>query len=310
MKTRFLFPALLLAGFSAAQTTVYHSFPDSNAVWHIHEYPQGGSDIHYQYGIIGDTVLNGISWHKVYLEENCLQNPTITTGNSTLIGAIREDESKRVFFYSIGYFFTDTDSTYLLYDFSAEPGDTIHYDVNSVSPPAYPQLIVNSTDSVWAAGQYRKRFYLGETMGGNTETWIEGIGSLRDLFSPVTPYPLCECLHELFCFRQEDITYYLKPGYSDCYNLSAGLSEHEQSKGTLFPNPSTANATISLPEPATNALLEVFDLQGKSVHHRGNLSGETITAEVDGLRPGMYFVRLTQGNELLLEEKLLLENRK
>ena len=210
MKKSFLF-SLVISAFcftANAQTNVYHPFPDSNAVWNEYTGTNSGYG-YYIESIIGDTIINSIKYHKVYKHTESLtpSDTIITISNSWFIGAIREDSLKRIYFYNkyavpcCG----KTDSTYLLYDFSKHVGDTVFFSNNFQYGYTYPYLIVNSIDSILAYNQYRKRFNL------NGETWIEGIGSTRSLFSAILGIPTCFCTNELVCYKYRDTSYYLNP---------------------------------------------------------------------------------------------------
>ncbi|MBC7861668.1 MAG: T9SS type A sorting domain-containing protein [Bacteroidia bacterium] len=289
-----------------AQTNVYHPFPDSNAVWHQHEHPSGGPDNHFQFGILGDTVINSLVWHKLYQEQNCIPDPVITIYNSTLVGAIREDSLKQVFFYNISYWSVPLDSVYKLYDFSKQSGDTIVFG----PAPAYnsPALVVDSTDSVFTYNQYRKRFYFTDINGGMPEIWIEGIGSKRNLLSIIDPYPTCSCLLELFCFRQNDTSFYIKSPFLDCYDLTAGIGENEQqiNSANIFPNPFSTETTVSASENLSNATLIIYNSLGQQVKQQKNISGQTITLHRDNLPNGIYFLQIIKENKVYSTNKLVI----
>jgi hypothetical protein len=95
------------------------------------------------------------------------------------------------------------------------------------------------------------------------------------------------------------ITYELKPA-----GPSAPMA---LSLGPIAPNPATLDATVTFALPIdAPASLEVVDLAGRMVSRQavGSRGAGVHTfrlAELRGLRPGVYLVRLTQGRESLIK---------
>jgi Secretion system C-terminal sorting domain len=299
----FLLLTFLKAG---SQTNTYFPFPDSNAVWHEHFHSNNsGTDSHYQYGYLGgDTVLNNKTWHKVYQDANCLVNPVMSYSNSILMGALREDSAKRIYYYNMNTSFVNAqkDSIYKLYDFSKQIGDTIKF--GSFPYYYYNYLVLDSIDSAYTHNKYRKRYHLSP---GN-ETWIEGIGSLRGLFTVINPALTCYCIQELFCYRDNDTSYYIKPPYIDCYNLSAGIDNKTNIEKaiTIAPNPFSSNAIIKTNTELQNASLVIYNSIGEAVKQMNNLNGKAIPLDCNDLAPGLYFIKLVQGYEILAFKKIIL----
>lgn len=66
-----------------------------------------------------------------------------------------------------------------------------------------------------------------------------------------------------------------------------------------FPNPATSSVLLRLTDatPAlANATLTLTDALGRPVRRLPNLTGTTVQVEREGLAPGVYFFRLTEGN--------------
>ena len=297
---------LLIFFKTESQTNTYFAFPDSNAVWHEHFHSNNsGTDSHYQYGYLGgDTVLNNKTWHKIYQEVNCLVNPVMTYSNSVLMGALREDSAKRIYYYNMNTSFVNAqkDSVYKLYDFSAQIGDTIKF--GPFPYYYYNYLVLDSIDSAYTYNKYRKQYHLSP---GN-ETWIEGIGSLRGLFTVINPALTCFCIQELFCYRDNDTSYYIKPPYIDCYNLSAGIinSTNIEMAITISPNPFSSEAVLKTNTELKNASLVIYNSIGQSIKQMNDLNGRSIPVNCSELSPGMYFIKLIQENKILSNEKIFL----
>lgn len=286
------------------QTNVYHPFPDSSGFWNQHQTTQN-SETYYLYGIFGDTIINSIEYHKVYRhEENLTFSDTVMTeSNSNFIGGIREDSLKRIYFYNYNAVPCCglNDSTYLLYDFSKQVGDTIKFD-NPQFGYTYPYLIVSSIDSVLVNNNFRKRFNF------QGETWIEGIGSTRDLLSNILGIPTCFCINEIVCYKFGDTTYYLNPIFYDCFPyLGLNVKDISQQEYiSIFPNPILTQAILNSNRILSDATLTVYNSLGQQVKQIKNIYGQTITLHRDNLPSGLYLFRLTQGNKVILTDKLII----
>jgi hypothetical protein len=77
----------------------------------------------------------------------------------------------------------------------------------------------------------------------------------------------------------------------------------------VFPNPFSDLLHLrflGLGKP-TRALLQLYDLQGKLQHQAAAVlvNGNLISLEFGGLAPGMYFLKVTQGNGQTVQQKLI-----
>lgn len=263
MKRILIILFLLTAGCfkTEAQTNVYFPFPDSNAVWGQH-HQSSTSTGNYLYGLFGDTIINSLRYNKVYShsESMSIWDTVITSVNAQMIGGIREDSAKRIWFYSfVSDAFIYQDSVYFLYEFSKAVGDTIFVPAPGYSF-AFNYLVVDSIDSVLVNNRYRKQFHLG------METWIEGIGSKRDLLSAILPIPVCFCINATTCFKQNDTLYYLNPAYSSCYpGNGAGLHGMMRHGNILvYPNPAIDYFVVET-NSSDRQTAELYDISGKQI---------------------------------------------
>jgi hypothetical protein len=274
-----------------AQTSVYHPFPDSNAVWNFnHGQIWGcGPPLYYylseNYSIIinGDTIINSQQYHKLYIpfvQSNCIG--TIVNQDTGYFGCVREDTALRKVFYV--YPNSSVDS--LLYDFNLQAGDTVR-GVLAVSNPSYATVI--AIDSVLVGSNYRKRWDINPWY--NTYL-IEGIGSTYNLTGPalqVTDGPD----YSLVCFSQNGIPLY--PDTATSCNLITGVIDiPEQNNFTFSPNPATSEIRIENQDSRIEAV-EVYDVVGGRVKNlilNPSPSGEGLRADVSSLSAGIYFVRV------------------
>src|SRR5436190_588393 len=98
MKKLLLIVATLTTLIAKSQTSAYHPFPDSNAVWNFHTGAVictfGGSiDSYYSITISGDTVITGQSYHKLSTPyvQSMVTGTCAPYEYSGYKGAIRED---------------------------------------------------------------------------------------------------------------------------------------------------------------------------------------------------------------------------
>src|SRR6185295_5120412 len=174
MKNILLFLFFIITCSAKAQTSIYHPFPDSGAVWNVHysrsDLPTCSAEDYFSYFYTGDTAIGGFSYKKV------TRSFVVTTGDylcnccapsTGYMGALRDDTSAhRIFFVRAGH-----SQESLLYDFNLTTGDTLPFDSICLCPTLF-YTVITSVDSVLIGTQYRKSF---ETSFGN---WIiEGIGS-------------------------------------------------------------------------------------------------------------------------------------
>ncbi len=96
----------------------------------------------------------------------------------------------------------------------------------------------------------------------------------------------------------EEATYSSSVGVDNISSQVDGL--------TVYPNPATEDITVSLANNTQNAVISLYDLQGKLVSAKAVASVNTQLA-VDQLEPGLYFLRVTQNNEVIAIQKIAVE---
>lgn len=274
--------------FSYAQT--YVPFPDSNAIWN--ETPESGSTSYCEpLGLIGDTIINSVQYHKIYVLEDTILN----IPNSTYYGALREDSLKRIYYF--GYTLWDT-SEVLLYDFSVNIGDSIQYGVS--------YKVVSDIDSVLVGNQYRKRFHFQWVADS---LWIEGIGSTKGLLFPHTGEPLLGS-RELICFKQEDSISYLNSNYNKCfcpiYDNIGDEGELYSDHISIYPNPMTDYCVFDLEGLSMGYnTLELYNQLGEVVM-RANIGRERkIKLDKNGFTSAFYCYRIFGSEDKVISGKLI-----
>ncbi|REJ81978.1 MAG: T9SS C-terminal target domain-containing protein [Bacteroidetes bacterium] len=278
----FLF--IILMEVSQAQTSVYHPFPDSNAVWNIHS---AGSycgsfsmDEYYSYTYFGDTTIHGNIYHKLVVPF-VVKSDTCQAANPTgYTGGIRQDiASKKVYFIP-----SSTGIEVLLYEFDLQTGDTISDGLMCSGSGPYA-MVVQNKDSVYMNGSYRTAWNLSSLLGGSI-TLIEGIGSTNGIIGYCPP--IDPPIYELTCFIQNGNIIF--PDTLTNCNLITHLNElPTRTKISISPNPFQHNANIIGSE---NAELRLFNNLGKLVKEEKNAK----YIHREGLSGGIYFYEIRDRN--------------
>jgi hypothetical protein len=294
-KLLLLLPFLL--SFSAkSQTSVYHPFPDSNALWReSYVFFDGNCYLYYhgyQYVMNDDTIVNGNSYHKIYKTDSLCAWPTcpdtlywVYTYNE-LSFLIREDTNKHIYQYDL------TNSTEnLLYDFNLNIGDTIFTAVGWGN-------IVTAIDSVFIDTDYRKLYRLYnyiEVPSGDSLFIIEGLGGSNGLATHIEPF--FESGGRLNCYKENNMTLWTDSSLSDC-NLVLTTGIHSIASKvlslSLFPNPFHSTTTLQLPHSFSKATLKIYNTLGSLVNEQ-SISGKSAVINREGLRDGIYFVVVNDG---------------
>lgn len=89
---------------------------------------------------------------------------------------------------------------------------------------------------------------------------------------------------------------------------TSGIYEKPIGKNQIkvFPNPSSSEVTFASGTEVKNALLKIYDVNGKEVKEI-NFSGMQVTLEKGNLETGIYFYQVLSGSEIIGSGKLILE---
>lgn len=312
MKKFLLLIFIFISFTSRSQTSIYHPFPDSNAVWNFQAFaallpctPFGGGSIEhrYSYTIDGDTSINSMMYHKLitpyvhtHTDSFCL--PFKFPGYK---GAFRQDTAARKV-----YFVPDTaQSEYLLYDFTMEVGDTIKGFLAEVWSGSLMHDTVSTIDSVLVGNDYRKRWKINECY---SIYMVEGIGSLFGLLEPtgfgcITDLPW----YVLNCFTQDGQTLY--PDTTTFCPLLTGLNAPElnEDKLTFPPNPFSSKTVVKIDPVFMHADFVILNIEGKIVR-RGRVNNQKeLVITADDLKNGVYLLQLTNGNGVTVSGKFIVD---
>ncbi len=260
---------LIWAIVGSAQT--YHPFLELNKVWTVEwanymAIPPIVYQITYTY--LGDTVINSIEY-KNY---------------GTII---REDTVlRKVYLYEDGY----PNDECLLYDFNAQPGDTL--DVCNFG------IVIDSVSTIQLlTGELRNIFYYSGTVTG--EYYIEGIGSnegFEYLSEPIGPPA-----YDLMCVKQDTIEI-----FGDRCDQVVGLGEIVSSESfvNFYPNP--AEDFLNIENSKDIETFWIFDLMGRDRLH-GKITSNKIY--FNSLSSGFYIIVFRDINNRLVDIKRVIIRR-
>jgi hypothetical protein len=281
---------LLILSFSIPcllQAQKYFPLPDSGAVWTSAKIDTTGKGIYVEnikFLISSDTVIKGITYKKVYSTTDSIVNYP----KMEYFGCIREDANKRW----LTIMAKDTQSL-PLYDFSLKVGDSVLSFRYFPGGGGIGYLKVLSTDSIFIYNSYRKRINL-VTMFLYKDfyaSWIEGIGSLNQLYLSVVVIWYFD--YKLLCFEENGILKYHNAPNSSCYYVSIRDNQSTKSQSVkAYPNPVTAGQQVyidHLPQGAYH--LTIVDLFGRNNSDYTFTTSGQVTFPA-GLQTGIYIVKL------------------
>ena len=268
------------------QAQKYFPLPDSGAVWTSAKIDTSGKGIYVEnikFLISSDTVIKGKTYKKVYSTTDSIVNYP----KMQYFGCIREDSNRK------WSYVMKNDTTFKpLYDFSLKLGDTVH--VFIYFPQKYgSKLKVLSIDSILIDNVYRKRINLKSlyTFKDFYTSWVEGIGSLNQLFLPYVLLWYYD--YKLLCFEENGVLKYHNSPNSDCYYVS--IMENQKTKLQYvksYPNPviSGQNVHIENLKPGTYNIT-IIDLYGRKNTEFSNTTNNQITFKAN-FKTGIYIVKL------------------
>lgn len=312
----------ILSSFWAnSQTSVYHPFPDSNAVWNYHYYNGCLGSIfsmdyneYYSITFAEDTFINGFIYHTLYTPAKEWTRiggcwPGATAGDSGVTyniryGAIRQNITEKKVYYRALHLNDTTE--YLLYDFGMEVGDTVKGMLaESIlwTPPYTGIDTVQSIDSVLVGGNYRKRWII-DTRCDIQYDLVEGIGATH---SVISGFGLACVIDNgpayLTCFNENNGQYVYPDATSSCDMItSLPASPHYTVEIQVFPNPSQGLLTVGF-EDMDIIKINITDLLGRTIFWQ-SVSGQKEIV-VRNLLPGTYILTATDKAGRTVNKKIV-----
>lgn len=360
MKTVFLiFGVLCLSYIMKAQAHTYHPFTHSTK-WTLTSFtsnpPNSGTFTEVQ-ELVRDSVFNNKTYTLLnQYDVSSTQTVYVTTPtgsgfvtysynlmgqNQQLLGAIREDSLKRVYYHNFNATFNDVhlDSVFfpsgqdiLLFDFGLQVGDSIlrHGFIFDYSP-AYPYYMhVTAIDSILLENMtYRKQFHLkGYFSSPNASDsisyqWIEGIGALNTTINTTLISAGSGILGGLRLFHQGS----LSPPYTNqtircvqeqnvflmgdsilCNSfLSTKIHQKTPINVQLTPNPFHQQTTLWVEGLDCKQLsIRIYNLSGQMVQEQTQFSSNNIIIQRKNLQAGVYFYKLWADEKAINSGKMII----
>lgn len=255
-----------------------------------------------------DTLINSLNYKKVFssLEEY--------PENWDFLGYIRETLNEKVFFT------TDTSNQeYLFFDFNVNIDDTISYywlsynpfysDDNSI---AFDKSLVKSIDTLFIAGEYRKRIGIGSLYDNDTsDYWVKGLGNIKHGMLLMSLDYINSTDIYLTCIYQSDTIIYYNETSSNCYYQDEcdpnSIDENKDNKqiSSVFPNPVTEIATLKINSNYNNNIIELYDNQG-SLIKKSKVDNEYIINRKD-FKSGIYFYLIRNEKNIIGKGKFIIK---
>lgn len=284
-----------------AQTNVYHPFPDTDCHWNVLKYfKNGGSTVTYdRYSLVisGDTTIGSFVYHKLYQNGYTYYTSTTYPYGKFYAGAFRQDiPNRKIYLFKNG---KDT----LAYDFNLKVGDTLKTCLTQFQIGAR----IKSIDSVLVDNKYHKAFsteYLINS--GQYYKIIEGIGSMFGAFEQII-FPF-EGRSDLQCVRIGTNTVWPSPAPYSCNLIALSLPDNfiKTNKVVISQNPFSKETTLTFNTVLNKVSLLIYNSAGQLVKQVKNISGESYILNRDNLESGIYFLRVSESNDVIATEKFVI----
>ena len=274
----------------------YIPFPTDSAQWSIRR-NQGTpfSQTSFQYKMKGDTLINGIKYHKIYYSHDLAYN----SPNQTLHCFLREDTTKKVFVkYPVGSGIDTTE--FILYNFNLAVGDTVTIKLLYPSDSLFKLVVTNVDSSNFLTG-YRKYIGLktaGISMWGgscdNDITWVDGMGG-NGLFYNEFPQLACfgNYSYDMVCFWHKGV--YVFGGTFCDYETGIDEIKNGNNQSYIFPDPLN---DISFIEFAGKQYvnMEIYNVLGEKIKEINIKDKEKISLNKTDFSLGVFIYRLISQN--------------
>ncbi|MCF8309656.1 MAG: T9SS type A sorting domain-containing protein [Bacteroidales bacterium] len=305
-QTQFLLLRLVLLLFliSGLKAALAQTWPPNEAEWYYKVSSMGGvypPYVSYQnIAVEGDTVINS---------QNCKiitrQNEQALCDNMGRTTEYIYEENSKVYWYN-----TETETFTLLYDFTAEQGDTWSISVDNCSFDVF----VDSINYISINGVQRKKLHItSDEPYYFSGSIIENIGHTTSMF-PDDIYWECngaacdsDYLDGLRCYLEDNSMIY-KPGDVACDTsyLITSNSRLDKDKITLGPNPFENILKVQVNNTKTKSRqyrYSIYNMLGRNL-----LNGKVTlnsTIDLSNLNTGIYIFLLESSNRIIYKQKIM-----
>lgn len=311
MKKLILISVMLLSGIIIRAGEV---FPKSDAIWNF----RASDDKTLMMGLIGDTMINDITYQKLAMINDTLPIPETV---DFFIGEIRKDDYKIWLRTKIVDIYNEPipDEEILLYDFSKNKGDKI----------IFPIYIIRHSNNIYfqktegelqgeiidiTTDEKGRKHYIIHFPPGNEE-WIEGIGTITRI-----PYFYTETMTgnstnyseiTLQCFKHNGkIEYqYNHPGSrcQSCFCEHQYVQIQEEVSGTIkiYAVSEQKEIRLELPETSLPVHIDTYNLSGQLIYNH-QINEKYFSFDVQSAQSGIYIYRINQFGKPLQSGKIII----
>jgi hypothetical protein len=260
---------------------------EADATWH-YSYGEGmeaQSEGYERLEVTGDTVVNRINYKIIN------RTRVYSTGVKRELENLYlryDSDNDQVLRY--------TDSKeYLLYDFSAEIGDTIKVEgINGFGGISFCHLHIDSIRiEVFSDSIQRRVQYCTETQNYQFNfagRIIEGIGS--EVFLIPVDELVCDagCANDLRCYQDSKIV--LTNPYIGCEDLISGSYQKISFLQEIMVYPNPTNDLLYIESKKTISNITVYDLQGNMILYKYVDSLMNTNIRFQDIESGLYLIRI------------------
>lgn len=291
-------------------------FPNKNGIWTNLEYENFAiGDITVHYGMIGDTLINGLQYKKIYTSRDSVFNTS--NDDLTYFGALRIEGNKALILPRFHVSFTED----LIYDSNFGIGDTLYN--AGIATATIGTLLVKSIDSTVVEDNSIRRRWNFEYIYSSTEgveyergyafSWIEGVGNTKCPFKePIRCNFFTSPTDRLLCFETDRIKIYRDSLYPNCY-YRAPVSTNEANKILslhIFPNPTNAIINIENTDNFNGlAYTKITDINGKVVFEKDIDFAKSPQINIDHLPVGLYIIIIQNSSKVYLQKFIKIDSK-
>jgi len=243
--------------------------------------PEGNLYSSHYLKLAGDTIIEGESYKKLDFSQDETQTIWADYG-----GFIRETSDGKVYYRRSGL------GEGLIYDFSAELGDTVVVLNHDLFPQALNMVVIQE-DSLYLEDGWHRMLVLEDDDYPGEETWIEGVGSISGIVKSCQKAFGSSCGDfELLCSSDAGTSIYVSSNYPSCWYVYTRIDDFKETNPLkLYPNPvqNVLHIEGDFLAQGGSYLVRLLDYTGRLV-----LEEELNSSELDlsTLGSGMYIIQL------------------
>jgi hypothetical protein len=145
----------------------------------------------------------------------------------------------------------------------------------------------------------RPRIEMGLSPASGTASYTKAIPAGINITDFETVYFYCQAFSQFWDFGS-----FTPFTSSNCTVL--GINDFENNKLQLYPNPAMDTVNIQLENVVTNYNIEIYNTLGSLVFENKNqTSTDDNSINIEVLKAGIYFVKITDANNKLYQKKLI-----